>query len=91
MKHVIAFLTALLIATLSVCAGDLPNRVDIGSRRELFVDRFLIEKMSGTHLKLHEPQLAALMIQPANGGWMVCAACPAPPRMIFSTGPSRCR
>jgi len=66
MKHVIAFLAALLIATLSVGAGDLPNRVDMGSRRELFVDRFLIEKMSGTHLKLHEPQLAALMIQPAN-------------------------
>ena len=29
--------------------------VDIGSRRELFVDDFLIEKMKGVSLKLHQP------------------------------------
>ena len=39
---------------------------EIGSRRELFVDRFLIEKLEGTQLKLHEPQLAPPMMEPAD-------------------------
>jgi hypothetical protein len=30
--------------------------VDIGSRRELFVDHLLIDKMDGVRLKLHEPR-----------------------------------
>lgn len=39
---------------------------DIGSRRELFVDRYLIDKFQGTGLKLHEPQLAPPMDFPAD-------------------------
>ncbi|MCH2212081.1 MAG: hypothetical protein MK110_12325 [Fuerstiella sp.] len=42
------------------------NVVDIGSRRELFVDHFLIDRLNGTHLKLHEPQLAPPMTEPAD-------------------------
>ena len=42
-----------------------PTR-DIGSRRELFIDRFLIDRMDNTRLKLHEPQLAAPMAEPAD-------------------------
>ncbi len=38
--------------------------VDIGSRRELFVDRFLVESLEGVAFKLHTPQLAP----PAAGG-----------------------
>ena len=30
--------------------------VEIGSRRELFVDELLIGELSGTRLKMHEPQ-----------------------------------
>ncbi len=30
--------------------------IDLGSRRELFVDRFLIDKLDNAHLRLHEPQ-----------------------------------
>lgn len=30
--------------------------INIGSRRELFVDDYLIDKMNGTRLKLHEPR-----------------------------------
>lgn len=30
--------------------------VDLGSRRELFVDRFLIDSMRGAELRLHEPR-----------------------------------
>ena len=39
---------------------------DIGSRRELFVDRFLIDRMENAALKLHEPQLAPVMSEPAD-------------------------
>lgn len=38
----------------------------IGSRRELFVDHWLIERMDKTHLKLHEPVLAPAMEDPAD-------------------------
>ena len=31
----------------------------IGSRRELFVDRFLTERLDGIDFKLHEPRPAA--------------------------------
>lgn len=32
--------------------------IDIGSRRELFVDRYLIERLEGASLRLHEPEPA---------------------------------
>ena len=38
---------------LLVAAGEV---VDLGSRRELFVDRFLIDSMRGVQLRLHEPR-----------------------------------
>ncbi len=66
------FLSNTLVAgaTLAVtgrAAADEPATVrDIGSRRELFVDRFLIEKEKGTQLKLHEPRLAPAMTEPAD-------------------------
>ncbi len=44
----------LLLLAASLHAAD-PLR--IGSRRELFVDRLLVDEMSGTFLKLHEPTL----------------------------------
>jgi len=39
---------------------------DIGSRRELFIDRFLIDRLDNTWLKLHEPRLAPPMTEPAD-------------------------
>lgn len=39
---------------------------NIGSRRELFVDSFLIESTKGCFLKLHEPRQAPASDQPAN-------------------------
>jgi hypothetical protein len=59
-------LTALLIATPHLCQGGPPEPLRIGSRRELFVDHFLVEKMSGVALKLHEPKLAPPMTEPAD-------------------------
>ncbi len=39
---------------------------EIGSRRELFVDRWLIDRLSGAELRLQEPRLAAPMAEPAD-------------------------
>lgn len=39
---------------------------EIGTRRELFVDRFLIDRLDNLSLKLHEPQLTPPMSEPAN-------------------------
>ena len=39
---------------------------DIGTRRELFVDRFLIDRLENATLKLHEPRLAPTMTEPAD-------------------------
>ena len=43
-----------------------PRNIDLGSRRELFIDHFLIDKLSNTSLQLHPPQLAPTTTQPAN-------------------------
>ena len=42
------------------------NVLDISSRRELFVDRYLIDRLDNATLKLHEPQLAPAMTEPAD-------------------------
>lgn len=39
---------------------------DIGSRRELFIDHYLIDRMTGTQLQLGQPQLAPETPSPAN-------------------------
>jgi len=44
----------LMLFSGSLCASDAP--LEIGSRRELFVDRFLVERLNNVHLKLHEPR-----------------------------------
>ena len=36
--------------------------VDIGSRRELFVDRMLVDRMSGAALRMHPPQSAGVAL-----------------------------
>ena len=46
--------------------------IDLGTRRELFVDRFLIEKLDGAQLRLHEPHrdgIALKFDQPWEGGF----------------------
>jgi hypothetical protein len=39
------------------------NPLNIGSRRELFVDRLLIDRLDNTHLKLHEPVSGGVAIR----------------------------
>jgi hypothetical protein len=67
--------TIFLAGTLTLLAGA-PSRgveaLQLGSRRELFVDHFLIEKMEGTQLKLHEPHREGVALkfdQPWEGGF----------------------
>lgn len=50
----------LLLATATACAAD---PIAIGSRRELFVDRLLIEKMEGASLRMHAPQAAGVALK----------------------------
>jgi hypothetical protein len=56
-------LLSLLLASADSRAAE---PIDIGSRRELFVDRFLIDRLENAAFKLHEPHLAPAMTQPAN-------------------------
>jgi len=46
---------ASLLVLLVPLAATAAEPVDIGSRRELFVDHFLIEKLDGTELRLNRP------------------------------------
>ena len=39
------------------------STIDIGSRRELFVDQYLIDKLDGATLRLHHPQPAGVAIR----------------------------
>ena len=63
MNRILAFVTlcGLCVSALRTSAVEAPEQsphvVDIGSRRELFVDDLLIGSMKGTQLKLHDPQL----------------------------------
>jgi len=46
----------LLITSLPALCGEKDQVVDIGSRLELFIDHFLIEKLNNSQLILHEPK-----------------------------------
>lgn len=52
---------ALLVACSSTRAAE--PALDIGSRRELFVDRYLISSMTGTQLRLHAPREANVALR----------------------------
>ena len=45
---------------------DVTTPKKLGSRRELFIDRYLIAQMTGAELRLHNPQLAPASPSPAN-------------------------
>jgi len=49
--------------------------VDIGSRRELFVDRFLIEEMEGAEMRLHPPEKREVVFQVRGPLENACTAC----------------
>ena len=60
---VLAAVVTLLVltGTVPVFAADEP--ISLGSRRELFVDHFLIEKLEGVSLQLQHPQSAGVALK----------------------------
>lgn len=62
----LTILAATTIRSGAVLAEDGSGVVDVGSRRELFVDHYLVDRLVNTTLKLHEPRLAPEMSEPAN-------------------------
>jgi hypothetical protein len=74
LRSLVQCLTVLTILFTETGSSQADEPVDIGSRRELFVDRFLIERMEHTALRLHEPIPGGIAIKidkpwegPANG------------------------
>ncbi|MCY3021403.1 MAG: hypothetical protein NTW87_20505 [Planctomycetota bacterium] len=47
-----------------------PEEIQIGSRLELFVDRYLIDKLEGAALRMHVPQPLPLSAAPIKGYYM---------------------
>ncbi len=74
-RHASFLFTVLLAAYASsaatrTMAAEPVSAVEIGSRRELFVDRFLIERLDGARLQLHRPiprEVALVHDQPWEG------------------------
>ncbi len=53
-----------LLLFLALCTGIVSAEVtNIGSRRELFVDKLLIDQMKGTTLQLHHPEDAGVAVK----------------------------
>jgi len=50
------------LLTTPITSADEDSVVNIGSRLELFVDHYLIERMEGARLNLHEPQKAEVAL-----------------------------
>jgi hypothetical protein len=63
MKLYLAIPAVLLAATAAGFAQDKPAPLAIGSNRELFVDRTLVEKLDGAEFRLHHPHPAGVAIQ----------------------------
>jgi hypothetical protein len=54
---------SILTCMISLSATQADEPIAIGSRRELFIDRFLIEKMDNVTLQLQRPQPAGVALR----------------------------
>ena len=65
MKNWLSAMLLVVAAGLSTVVADAaePGVIDLGRRRELFVDRFLIDRMDGLQLRLHQPQPAGVALR----------------------------
>lgn len=50
-------------ALLPVCTAAAEGEINIGSRRELFVDQLLIDRLEGARLELHSPQPREIVLK----------------------------
>ena len=63
-RMTLVLIFSILLFPSVLAAGPGPDSVrEIGSRRELFVDRFLIARLDGASLRLHEPQPAEKVLE----------------------------
>ena len=60
---VAAFSGCLLLATPCLQAAEADDVIDIGDRRELFVDGYLIDRLTGAQLALHAPQPREIVLE----------------------------
>ena len=71
MKHLLLVCLLVVSCFRAVADEPVPSSVrDIGSRRELFVDKFLIERLDKATLKLHEPTKAPRPKSPLVGAYV---------------------
>ena len=61
-KNCVQAFLCVFFASVALLTGS-DSVVDIGTRPELFVDYFLIDRLEGTNLKLHPPVRAEIAIR----------------------------
>ena len=69
-------MVAVTVLEVSICSAGAPAAIDIGTRRELLVDHFLIDKMDGVRLVLNRPRDEGVVLrfdQPWEGAF--CGYC----------------
>ena len=83
-----ALLLALsVLATGAAAAAEKPQEVrDIGSRLELFVDRFLIDRLDGAELRMHHPTPAPPSTSPRPPGHYATVIKDGPLYRFYSRG-----
>ncbi len=62
-NHLLAAFTGVILTSAVAPALAADEPIAIGTRRELFVDRFLIEKLDGVSLELQHPQPAGIVLK----------------------------
>ena len=71
MKHLLLVCLSAACCCLAVADEPLPSSVrEIGSRRELFIDKFLIDRLNNATLKLHEPTKTQRPQSPLIGAYV---------------------
>ena len=64
LRHPWTALSLTILLSASGAAGGDPSDVrDIGSRRELFVDRYLVDRLEGARLELARPRPAGVALK----------------------------
>jgi hypothetical protein len=84
-----------LAAALPWSATGIAEPIDIGSRRELFVDRHLIDRLDGALLELHRPRRAGVALkmdrpwEPTTGAYITVFRDQGKYRMYYRGRPPR--